>query len=905
MFFVLFCFISISYCYSQSCTITITNSSIGGSAVLGSNNYNSGIEKTWTQNGVSFAGKDITCNPSNTPSSALACQYIQVSNRGLIYNKTALAGRITSIQATGTNSALSYCLGGIFKLVNSTTGSYGSSGSYIGTSPQTTTTYNWTASASDNYNYFCVQRGGTLVQYFSSIVINHEPAVVSYNSNGGVGSMSNQTSCSSSVLTSNTFTRAGYTFSGWNTASDGSETSYNNGASFPFNESKTMYAIWTPNNITVSYNVQGGSTISNGNSVSNGTLQDPGTPTKSGYNFSGWYTASSGGSPITFPYNHGQISNFTLYAQWTVAYKCPSSNSILPSTDQTVCKDNSTTTITASPAFISGIGNPTVQYQWYYNSTNSNLVSGATSITGANAASFSPPSNANAIGTRYYFCVAYATDNNCLQTATSQSLASSVVKILVNPRPSISIETNPSSAFACLGSSVQLTATQGMNNYSWSSGSSTTNIATFSPTSHTTYTVTGTDANGCSASSSKTIFYYPASSSASIVSTSISGAIEQCTESNGWTYYAHPAIPGQYIFAIYKNGNNFTASVDITVDNSNVFSKSTSSNGANQEHASYIMSRYWDVNATGNIGSGVKVRFFFNNQDKIDLLNERDADYNTLKNVTNVNSLAIKSDFEWFKTIGVPYNHTNWIGNKYGSTIVKLTEDAVGTLNGLNYVELSGITSFSGGTGGAAFGPSSSGLINGGGTIGLPVTWKEITANVKDVGNLIKWMTSNEKNTSHFEVEYSYDSKNFIKASKEIKASGNSSTENLYEFMHLEEFGEMVFYRIKQIDLDGKIDISRIINVKRTSKLPEFHVLMYPVPLNVQDLTLNIQTVQKTNLVISISDLLGREVYNETIAPNAYSINHKMNLTNLQQGTYNVTINNGSNKTTQVLVISR
>ena len=70
--------------------------------------------------------------------------------------------------------------------------------------------------------------------------------------------------------------------------------------------------------ISVSYNSQGGSAISPGSTPPNGTItSSPGTPTRSGYYFNGWFTASSGGSAITFPYTHSQTSNFTLYAQWT------------------------------------------------------------------------------------------------------------------------------------------------------------------------------------------------------------------------------------------------------------------------------------------------------------------------------------------------------------------------------------------------------------------------------------------------------------------------------------------------------------------------------------------------------------------------------------------------------------
>lgn len=388
-----------------------------------------------------------------------------------------------------------------------------------------------------------------------------------------------------------------------------------------------------------------------------------------------------------------------------------------------------------------------------------------------------------------------------------------------------------------------------------------------------------------------------------LASASATGAVEQCTDANGWTYYGTATNPDEWLFGIYKNGSNFTATVDITVDPANKFRKSASSNGANQEHASYIMSRYWNVNATGTVGAGVKVRFFLDPQDIDDLLDERDNDYDVLKNTTNPSTLAVTGGFEWFKTSGTAYNPTNWTGNKHNGAIVKLTEDAVSTLNGQTYVELSGITSFSGGSGGTSFGPSNNGLFNSGGVVGLPVTWKDVKATAKETGNHIQWSTSSEKNTKSFVVEYSYDAKEFFEASKDILAAGNSATERFYEFNHDEEYGELVYYRIKQIDLDGKVDYSKAVVVKRTSKLPEFHVSMYPVPLNVQDLTVRIQTVQKTDISISINDLLGRDVYSETISPAGYNTDHKMNLSHLPQGTYHVTINNGVNKSVQVLVV--
>jgi uncharacterized repeat protein (TIGR02543 family) len=306
----------------QTASITITNSSIGGSGVLSTSNYNSGAERTWTQSSISFGGKAITCNPANTPTGASACQYIQAqAGNGVIYNTSALPGRLVSVRFIGSASTASSLFGGTSRLVNTTTGNYTvTGGTQIGTA-QTSNDYTWTTGPSDNYTFFCIKRGGT-AQYFSSIIITYETAsgfTVTFNGNGSTGgSMANQTASAATNLTSNAFTRTGYTFAGWNTAANGSGTSYANGASFPFTANTTLYAQWTANTLTITYNSQGGSAISNGTTTTGGAIAtSPGTPTRAGFAFNGWFTSSSGGSAITFPYTHGQTSNFTLFAQWT------------------------------------------------------------------------------------------------------------------------------------------------------------------------------------------------------------------------------------------------------------------------------------------------------------------------------------------------------------------------------------------------------------------------------------------------------------------------------------------------------------------------------------------------------------------------------------------------------------
>ena len=72
--------------------------------------------------------------------------------------------------------------------------------------------------------------------------------------------------------------------------------------------------------LTVTYNSQSGSAVSAGSTTSGGEIASaPVAPTRTGYAFTGWFTASTGGSAITFPYTHSQTADFTLHAQWSQA----------------------------------------------------------------------------------------------------------------------------------------------------------------------------------------------------------------------------------------------------------------------------------------------------------------------------------------------------------------------------------------------------------------------------------------------------------------------------------------------------------------------------------------------------------------------------------------------------------
>ena len=85
---------------------------------------------------------------------------------------------------------------------------------------------------------------------------------LTYDAQGGVGEPGDQSGdAGSDVTVSSTVpARDGYTFTGWNTAADGSGTGYSGGDAFtlPSSGSDTLYAQWQINSVTLTYDAQGG-----------------------------------------------------------------------------------------------------------------------------------------------------------------------------------------------------------------------------------------------------------------------------------------------------------------------------------------------------------------------------------------------------------------------------------------------------------------------------------------------------------------------------------------------------------------------------------------------------------------------------------------------------------------------
>jgi uncharacterized repeat protein (TIGR02543 family) len=148
---------------------------------------------------------------------------------------------------------------------------------------------------------------------------------VTFESNGGTGTMADQTSPVTADLTPQDFTRDGFEFVGWNTAADGSGELYADGASYPFTENLTLYAQWVAlTAYTVTYVANDGTGVMQPQTSSTPESLTSNLFSRDGYTFVGWNTEADGsGTPVANASAYDFSADMTLYAQWTPVPEAP------------------------------------------------------------------------------------------------------------------------------------------------------------------------------------------------------------------------------------------------------------------------------------------------------------------------------------------------------------------------------------------------------------------------------------------------------------------------------------------------------------------------------------------------------------------------------------------------------
>jgi hypothetical protein len=136
--------------------------------------------------------------------------------------------------------------------------------------------------------------------------------------------------------------------------------------------------------------------------------------------------------------------------------------------------------------------------------------------------------------------------------------------------------------------------------------------------------------------------------------------------------------------------------------------------------------------------------------------------------------------------------------------------------------------------------------------------------------NLLTWSTASESNNSGFEVQRSIDGFNFqpIGFVPTKSDNGSSSTNLQYAFEDVKPFSTNNYYRLKQVDKDGRGVYSNIVTIRGIGVKQMTISNLYPNPVR-DNLTLVLATDRGGILTVWVTDITGKTMMHNNISVKA------------------------------------
>ena len=177
--------------------------------------------------------------------------------------------------------------------------------------------------------------------------------------------------------------------------------------------------------------------------------------------------------------------------------------------------------------------------------------------------------------------------------------------------------------------------------------------------------------------------------------------------------------------------------------------------------------------------------------------------------------------------------------------------------------------------------------------VALPLQLLSFTGSLQNNVTLLKWVTTNEINISHFVIERSINGIDFIKIGSQ-PAKGNNNNNNNYTYNDYDAANQMssiVYYRLKIVDVSGSFSYSQIVSVKFASF---YTMLVHPNPVQ-QVLYVHSEKDFHKPVMVELYDLDGKILRQQLSFKNDFTID----VSSLKQGVYVLKMYNGYDLKTQ------
>jgi len=145
----------------------------------------------------------------------------------------------------------------------------------------------------------------------------------------------------------------------------------------------------------------------------------------------------------------------------------------------------------------------------------------------------------------------------------------------------------------------------------------------------------------------------------------------------------------------------------------------------------------------------------------------------------------------------------------------------------------------------------------------LPIELLYFTAEPKGENVLCSWETASETNNDYFEVERSNDGRDFKPISRQKGFGNGTSTENRkYTFVDPETCKDIIYYRLKQMDMDGMFSYSNVVAVNCQESKNDLAV--HPNPAQ-SIITISFIEMADGYVTVKLTDYTGRNVLTKNV----------------------------------------
>ncbi len=170
----------------------------------------------------------------------------------------------------------------------------------------------------------------------------------------------------------------------------------------------------------------------------------------------------------------------------------------------------------------------------------------------------------------------------------------------------------------------------------------------------------------------------------------------------------------------------------------------------------------------------------------------------------------------------------------------------------------------------------------------FPVEWLYFDIEAQGTDRVaLSWATASEQNSSHFEVEKSYDGVSFEKLG-EVSAAVFSQEVQRYHFHDEALPHQRVYYRLRQVDLDGAYQYSETRDILFTGPVTD-RTSLYPNPTHGAVNLGGLNPFQSYD--IQVLDLNGRSIWKQSLSAD-FAGKHAVDLSGLGKGVYHCVIRN-------------